>query len=113
MIIDAIMLRKFKKICEYKNDGLLQNKNLILCILRNRHQTCKSKNKFSDCESNGNTVFVLQDQPHWSNFGGELVIQNYVIFWGLTSSNFFGINCLREQDQPHSSNFLGPLLSNE
>ena len=43
------------------------------------------ENKFSDCESNGNTVFVLQDQPHSSNFGGELVIQNYVIFWGLTS----------------------------
>ena len=29
-----------------KNDGLLQNENLILCILRNRHQTCKSKTNF-------------------------------------------------------------------
>ena len=42
-------------------------------------------NKFSDCERNGNTVFVLQDQPYSSNFGGELVIENYEIFWGLTS----------------------------
>ena len=43
------------------------------------------ENKFSNCESNGNTVFVLQDQPHLSNFGGELVIENYVIFGVLTS----------------------------
>ena len=59
--------------------------NLDIMHIEKPSSNLQIENKFSDCESNGNTVFVLQDQRHLSNFGGELVIQNCVIFLGITS----------------------------
>ena len=79
------MLMKFKKICEYKKRWIATKRKLDIMLIEKSSSNLQIKNKFSDCESNGNTVFVLQDQPYSSNFGGELVVQNYVIFGGLTS----------------------------
>ena len=73
-VIDDIVLRKFKKICEYKKQWIATKQKLDIMHIEKPSSNLQIKNKFSDCESNGNTVFVLQDQPHSSNFGGELVI---------------------------------------
>ena len=77
------MLRKFKKICECKNRWIATKRKLDIMHIEKPSSNLQIENKFSDCESNGNTVFVLQDQLHSSNFGGELAIQNYVIFLGI------------------------------
>ena len=79
------MLRKFKKIFEYKKRWIATKRKLDIMHIEKPSSNLQIENKFSDCESNGNTVFVLQDQPNSSNFGGEFVIPIYVIFLGLTS----------------------------
>ena len=83
MIIDAIMLKKFKKIFEYKKRWIATKQKLDIMHIEKPSSNLQMENKFSDCESNGNTVFVLQDQLRSSNFGAKLVIQSYVIFLGF------------------------------
>ena len=64
------------------------------------------KNNFSDCESNGNTAFVLQNQPHSSNFAG--VVNNSPLGYDLrkkvsinSSSNAFEAHSDSELDDAH------------
>ena len=77
----AIMLRKLKRRREYKKRWIATKRKLDIMHIEKPSSNSQIKNNFSDCKSNGNTAFILQDQPHSSNFAG--VVNNFPLGYDL------------------------------